>query len=194
MGDIVVVPASADRFADLDVILGRKSSNSAACWCLSYRLSSAENRALTAEERPQLVRALCARPVPPGVLAYLGGEVAGWAGVAPRAELHSFAHSRRIPHVDDLPVWTVWCFRVRAGYGRRGVASALLAGAVAFAEEHGAPAIEGYPVDNEGRRVDRTMAYVGTRGMFERAGFEKAADTQSVLDGFPRVLMRRILP
>ena len=34
------------------------------------------------------------------------------------------------------------------------------------------------------------MAYVGTRKLFERAGFTKAADTNSVLDGFPRVLMR----
>lgn len=35
------------------------------------------------------------------------------------------------------------------------------------------------------------MAYVGTVALFERAGFERAADTTSVLDGFPRVLMRR---
>ena len=34
------------------------------------------------------------------------------------------------------------------------------------------------------------MAYVGTRGLFEQAGFHKAADTSSVLNGFPRVLMR----
>ena len=34
------------------------------------------------------------------------------------------------------------------------------------------------------------MAYVGTRTLFERAGFEKAADTGSLLDGFPRVVMR----
>jgi hypothetical protein len=38
--------------------------------------------------------------------------------------------------------------------------------------------------------VDLTMGYVGTRSLFERAGFTKAADTDSVLDGFPRVLMR----
>jgi hypothetical protein len=38
------------------------------------------------------------------------------------------------------------------------------------------------------------MAYVGTRALFERAGFRKVADTASVLDGFPRVLMRLDLP
>lgn len=34
------------------------------------------------------------------------------------------------------------------------------------------------------------MAYVGTRALFEQAGFVRAAETDSVLNGFPRVLMR----
>jgi hypothetical protein len=63
-------------------------------------------------------------------------------------------------------------------------------GAVDFARESGAPAVEAYPVDNKGKKVDLTMAYVGTRRLFEKAGFTKAADTDSVLNGFPRVLMR----
>jgi hypothetical protein len=41
-----------------------------------------------------------------------------------------------------------------------------------------------------GQKVDLTMAYVGTRALFEKAGFHKAADTSSVINGFPRVLMR----
>jgi hypothetical protein len=47
-----------------------------------------------------------------------------------------------------------------------------------------------YPVDSRGRKVDLTMAYVGTRALFEKAGFHKAADTSSVINGFPRVVMR----
>lgn len=69
----------------------------------------------------------------------------------------------------------------------------LLDGAVAFARAQGAGAIEGYPVDNDGAKVDMTMAYVGTTALFERAGFVMAAPTDSVLDGFPRVLMRLAL-
>ena len=38
------------------------------------------------------------------------------------------------------------------------------------------------------------MAYVGTKAMFERAGFTQVAVTDSVLNRFPRVLMRRIAP
>jgi GNAT superfamily N-acetyltransferase len=126
---------------------------------------------------------------PPGVLAYDGDEVVGWAAVAPRADT-TFARNRRIPHVDDLAVWSVWCIRVRPGHRGEGISHHLLRGAVKFARERDAPAIEGYPVDNRGEKVDLTMAYVGTRALFEQAGFAKAADTDSVLNGFPRILMR----
>jgi GNAT superfamily N-acetyltransferase len=95
-----------------------------------------------------------------------------------------------IPHLDDLPVWAVWCIRVRSGHRGKGISHALLAGAVDYARAQGAPAVEGYPVDNQGQKVDLTMAYVGTRGLFEKAGFTKAADTDSVAGGIPRVLMR----
>ena len=126
---------------------------------------------------------------PPGVIAYDGDEPVGWAAVHPRADTH-FGTFRKIPHVDDLDVWSLWCFRVRPGHRKKGVMHALLDGAVDFARSHGAPAIEGYPVDNGDTRVDLTMAYVGTRRLFEQGGFRKAADTTSVLSGFPRVLMR----
>ena len=91
-------------------------------------------------------------------------------------------------------VWSIWCIRVRPGHRGRGIALPLLEGAVDYARDQGAPAVEGYPVDNRGAKVDLTMAYVGTRSLFERAGFTKAADTDAVSGGFPRVVMRRRCP
>jgi GNAT superfamily N-acetyltransferase len=186
---VEIRPATQDRFADVAAVLGPRNPDANVCWCLSHRLDSRTNRALRGRDRGEYVRELTRRPVAPGVLAYEGDVVAGWAAVAPRSTL-PFARSTTIPHVDDLPVWAVWCIRVRPGHRRRGVARALVAGAAAYAREHGAPAVEGYPVDNRGAKVDLTMAYVGTRSMFENAGFRKAADTTSVSGGFPRVVMR----
>ena len=183
----------AHDFDDMATMFAPKNPESSVCWCLSWRLSSQENRELKGTQRADKVRELCARDLAPGVLAHIDGEVAGWAGVAPRSDLHPFAHSKRIPHVDDLPVWTLWCIRVRPGYRKQGITDALIEGAVAYARASGAPAIESYPVDNRGEKVDLTMAFVGTRSMFERAGFTKVADTTSVSGGFPRIVMRRML-
>ena len=184
-----VLPATRARFADVATMLGPKNPESSVCWCLSHRFDSKTNRGLVGPARGEFVRTLLGRRVAPGVLAYEDGEVAGWAAVAPRSDL-PFARSTVIPHVDELPVWSAWCIRVRPGHRGRGISHDLLEGAVAYARSRGAPAIEGYPVDNRGAKVDLTMAYVGTRKLFEDAGFTKAADTGSVAGGFPRVLMR----
>jgi GNAT superfamily N-acetyltransferase len=175
-------------FDDVRTMVGPKRPDANVCWCLSYRIPSKENVSLRGPARGEKVAELMEQG-PIGVLAYDGDEVVGWAAVAPRAET-TFARNRKIPHVDDLDVWSVWCIRVRPGHRGQGISHAVLAGAVDFARSRGAPAIEGYPVDNRGEKVDLTMAYVGTRALFEEAGFHKAADTSSVLDGFPRVLMR----
>jgi GNAT superfamily N-acetyltransferase len=184
-----VRPANLDRFDDVATMLGPKNPESSVCWCLSHRVDARTNRSLVGPARGEYVRELCARAVSPGVLAYDGDEVVGWAAVAPRSEL-PLARSTKIPHVDDLPVWSVWCIRVRPGHRGRGISHALLDGAVDYARSEGAPAVEGYPVDNRGERVDLTMAYVGTRKLFEDAGFAVASETTSVSGGFPRVLMR----
>ncbi len=187
--DIDVRPATAARFDDVAIMLGPKRPDASVCWCLSHRVDAKTNKALVGKARGAFVRDLCDRTPAPGVLAYDGADVVGWAALAPRSEL-PFARSTKIPHVDDLPVWSAWCIRVRPGHRGRGIALPLLEGAVNYARAQGAPAIEGYPVDNKGEKVDLTMAYVGTRKLFEKAGFAKAADTDSVSGGFPRVLMR----
>lgn len=183
----------AREFADVRTMVGPKNPASNVCWCLSYR--SAPTGVKTSMEpgvRAAYVEQLCTEDPAPGVLAYEGDEVVGWAAVAPRSAT-TFARSRKIPHLDDLDVWSVWCLRVRPGYRKRGITHALIEGAVEFARAHGAPVIEAYPVDNRGERVDQTMAFVGTRAMFEKAGFTLASETDAVSGGFPRVIMRRDL-
>ena len=189
---IEIKPATAERFDDVATMVGPKNPTSSVCWCLSHRLDAKTNRELVGPARGEYVRQLCTGRVAPGILAYSGDDVVGWAAVAPRADL-PFARSRKIPSLDTLPVWSIWCIRVRPGHRGKGIAHTLLAGGVDYARSQGAPAVEGYPVDNRGQKVDLTMAYVGTRGLFERAGFTKAADTDAVSGGFPRVLMRLLL-
>ena len=118
----------ATEFDDVCTMVGPKRPDANVCWCLSYRLSSKENRSLTGKARGAKVKALLKKG-PLGVLAYEDDEVVGWAAVAPRAET-SFATNRKIPHVDDLDVWSVWCIRVRPGHRRSGLSHHLLQGAV----------------------------------------------------------------
>ncbi|MFI6940509.1 GNAT family N-acetyltransferase [Streptomyces sp. NPDC050418] len=186
---MTITVRAATVYEDVRAVIGPKSPTANVCFCLSYRVPSKIANALTPPERAAYVEGLCRADPPPGVLAYDGDTPVGWAAVAPRADT-TFARNRKIPHVDDLPVWSLWCIRVRAGHRKQGITHPLIEGAVAFAREHGAPAVEAYPLDNGDAKVDLTMAYAGLRKNFERAGFTWAADTTSVLAGHPRVLMR----
>lgn len=186
---IEVRPAAV--FEDIKALVGPKRADANVCWCLSYRVPAKVNTSLRGPERGAYVAQLL-EGGPIGVLAYDGDEPVGWAAIAPRADT-SYARSRKIPLVDDLPVWSLWCIRVRPGHRKRGISHHLIEGAVAYAGEQGAPAVEAYPLDNRGERVDLTMAYPGLRANFEAAGFQYLLTTDSVLAGHPRVLMRRDL-
>ena len=184
-------PVTPDRFEDLaDVINRTRRANH--CWCLSHRLRPEEIEGLGGGSREQAMRRLCERDHPPGVVAYRDGEPVGWCNIGPRTEITRLTGSRLIRPIDDTPVWSIVCVVVRSGHRRQGVTAPLLEGAVDYAASHGAPAVEAYPVDPAGR-MDLTMAFVGTRAMFDRAGFQVVGITDAVASGMPRLIMRRVL-
>nr|KEP23843.1 GCN5 family acetyltransferase [Georgenia sp. SUBG003] len=185
-------PVTPDRFEDFaDVINPNRRENH--CWCLSHRLRAKDIEELGGGDRERAMRALCERENPPGVVAYLDGIPVGWCNVGPRAEIPRLAGSKLIRPVDDVPVWSIICVVVRGGHRKKGVTGHLIEAAARYASSRGAPAVEAYPVDPPGR-MDTTMAFVGTRAMFERAGFRVVGTTDAVASRMPRIVMRRDLP
>jgi len=185
-------PVTPDRFEDFaDVINRTRRVNH--CWCLSHRLQAAEIEQLGDGNRERAMRRLCEREHPPGVVTYRDGEPVGWCNIGPRTEITRLTGSRLIRPVDELPVWSIVCVIVRPGHRRQGVTAQLIEGAVAYAASHGAPAVEAYPVDPSGR-MDVTMAFVGTKSMFEHVGFRVIGTTGAVASGMPRLVMRRYIP
>jgi GNAT superfamily N-acetyltransferase len=190
---ITVFPATLERWDDIAEFFAGTP-----CLCQYWRMSSSayghipkgQTRQGMLADRRQALRDQVARAMPPGVIAYLDGRIVGWCGFGPRSEMERLVRSRTIPALDDLPVWSIVCFLVRPGYRRRGVGRALLRGAIECAHQHGAPALEAYPVDPAGGRIDTAFAYVGTISMFEREGFRRVIETSARSAGLPRWLMR----
>jgi len=187
-------PVTPDRFEHFaDIINPNRRADS--CWCLSHRLGLKEIRELGGDGpdgRERAMRARCERDHPPVVVAYLDGTPVGWCNIGPRSQIPRLARSKLILPTDDLPVWSIVCIVVRGGHRRKGVVGHLLEGAVAYAAASGAPGVEAHPVDPAGR-MDTTMAFVGTRSMFEKAGFSVVGTTDAVASRMPRLVMRRTL-
>lgn len=184
-------PVTPDRFDDFaDVINPNRRANH--CWCLSHRLRAKDIEELGRGDREQAMRRLCAEEHPPGVVTYQDGTPVGWCNIGPRADIPRVANSKLIQPIDDVAVWSIVCVVVRGGHRKQGVTARLIEGAVDYARTSGAPAVEAYPVDPQGR-MDTTMAFVGTKKMFTRAGFRKIGSTDAVASKMPRIVMRRDL-
>ena len=187
-----IVLATLDHWPDVAAVLD--GSGERGCWCQAWR--GLDAKALSGgKSRPELLREqMRGGPPAPGFIAYLDGVPVGWVGVAVRTETPRLQHSRTIPAVDDLPVWSIGCFRIRPGYRRRGIASALLDGVIEAARRAGAPGVEAYPIDPEGRRVEVGAGFVGIASMFDAAGFRRVLVTDAKSGGLPRLLVRLDLP
>ena len=182
-----IVPATVDRFEHVCELLG--SSGEAGCWCQAWRGLDSK-RLSGGKSRPELLREQMQRQPPPGFIAYLDDLPVGWVGVGVRTETPRLMNSRTIPLVDEQPVWAIGCFRIRPGYRRRGIATALLEAVIAEASQAGAPGVEAYPIDPEGGRVDASFGFVGVASMFDAAGFRRVLVTKGHSAGLPRLLVR----
>lgn len=163
------------------------------CWCQYWRKPGSNWTNTSRDQNREDLLALVERASgpAPGLIALRDGKAVGWVGLGPREDFPRLARSRTIPQLPGDGVWVVNCFVVARSARRSGVAGALLDGAVAYAREHGAQTLEGYPVQTGGARMASASAYTGTAGMFERAGFTVAAETTSRAGGgLPRVVAR----
>ncbi len=189
IGEYEIVPATGDRWDDVATLLDGQQERG--CWCQSWRGVDAGAWPDGVPPRPVILRAQMESGPPfPGYLAYLDGVPVGWCGVSVRTETPRLINSRTIPAIDDRPLWAIGCFRIRVGFRRRGVARALLDGVVAAARAAGAPGVEAYPVDPEGRRIDAGFAFVGLSSMFDSAGFRRVLLTDAHSAGLRRWLVR----
>ena len=191
---VEILPATIDLWDQLaDLFARRGGPDTPFCWCIFWRVRSKDFSEASPASNRERLRALVEQGPPPGLVAVEDGRAIGWVGLAPRGQYQRLEHSRVIPRVEGPDPWVVSCFVVSRDARGRGVASALLAAAVDHARAAGAAALEGYPIDPaeaEGGRVRDTGAYVGTRSMFERAGFGIVAQTTSKSSGAPRVVAR----
>jgi GNAT superfamily N-acetyltransferase len=148
LAGVEVCPLSPKRWPDLEVLF-RSAAWPGHCWCMEFRRDSREFGRNWGEGNRKALRELVGER-PTGLLAYSDGNAVGWCAVAPKENYTRFQRSWIARPVGGAEppdgTWSVVCFFIHRGYRRRGVAKQLLAGAVKYAAEHGAPAIEGYPV------------------------------------------------
>lgn len=185
--DLRFEPLRPDRWDDLLEVFGPRGG-CAGCWCMVWRLETAEWKRGKARTNRLAFKRLVDSGATPGILAYVQDEPIGWCAVAPRSDYSYLSRSRILQPVDDQPVWSVSCLLVSKPWRRQGVSAALLRAAADFARSRGARVLEGYPVEPHTREMPDVFAWTGTVAAFRRAGFEEVARRSAT-----RPIMRRDL-
>jgi GNAT superfamily N-acetyltransferase len=171
---IAIRAATADRWDDLVTVFGRRGDDPSWCWCqlfLSSATSQPSDSGSAPDNRQALYQEVTQAKVAPGLIAYDADRPVGWTRVGPRSGFPGVLGNRSLARVltDDA---------VDSHDRRSGVGSALLRAAVEFAGEHGATAVEGYPVDASALKaasVAGSALFTGTVAMFASAGFVEVA-------------------
>jgi hypothetical protein len=161
-----VHPLTADRWPDLLRLFGDRGATNG-CWCMFWRLKRGEFEGNGNRGNRSALEELVRGGAVPGVLGYRGGVPVGWCSIAPREQYGSLERSPKYRRLDDAPVWSVVCFFLDREHRDEHLGVPLLKSAVDYAWKQGAEIVEGYPSTGSGH-------YMGTEGMFERAGFRRA--------------------
>jgi GNAT superfamily N-acetyltransferase len=178
MSEIEIVPASVDRFADVEHAL-TGGGDGGSCWCQWWMLRAKDFEATPTEDKRALLRGDLAADPATALIAYVDGVPAGWVKVSPRPAQPRLALTRnfqRSPEpFDDPSVWAITCFVVRREFRGKGLSEKLLDAAVSHAQTHGARVVEGYPVDTGVSRASSNSLYHGALSTFLGAGFAEVA-------------------
>ena len=126
------------------------------------------------EARKRSMKKLVDRGVVPGLIGYCDGQPVGWVSLGPRDQYARLARSPVMKPVDVKLVWSIVCFVVDPKARRKGVAAALLKGALAWARDNKVNLVEAYPVDKATKGVDDSM-WFGAKSMYDHAGFVEVA-------------------
>lgn len=171
---IEILPATGDRFDDAEAALD--SGDGPECQCQWWLLPNGPWKDASVDARTEMFRAELDGPRPPGLIAYVDGEPAGWVRVGPRAGLPRLLRTRDVTTATTEPldaddVWAVSCFVVRKEHRGQGLTARLLDAAVSTARDAGARVVEAYPLDPTATKRSSTELYRGTVSVFENAGF-----------------------
>lgn len=185
-------PATHDLWPALRALFGPQGV-CYGCRCSYFRLAPKQRLAMSRDDREELLKAATAAPLPPGLIAIDNKQPIGWVQVTPRAHVPRWNTSRTVSRPldgddpDDAGLWAVSCFFITANRRGEGHSRALLDAAVDHAACHGALILEACPME-QAKHSKSPSLYVGSRAVFEKAGFETVAERKP-----GRPLMRKVL-
>jgi hypothetical protein len=145
------------------------------CWCMSWRLKTANFNKNKGLKNKNALKRLVLQNKPVGIIAYAGQEPIGWCAVAPREDYLRIESSRSLKRVDDEPVWSMPCFFIKKEQRKKNYLSKVIRAGMKWAHTQGAEIIEAYPIKPYSDNMPAAFAWTGFITVFEKLGFKTVA-------------------
>jgi GNAT superfamily N-acetyltransferase len=167
-----VVALGPDTWNLFEDLAGRHNGVFGGCWCIYFHPDGPERG-----RGPEANRELKKRYVEQGrahaALVVHGQEAVAWCEYGTPDELPTIHHRKQYEaECDVLPDYRLTCIFVDRRYRRHGLAEVALRGALDLIARAGGGVVEGYPHEIGEKKMSASFLYNGTRGLYERAGFE----------------------
>ena len=164
---IEIHPVTEERWSDFELLFGKNGAYD------GWRLRRSEYSAQRFDGNKNAIRQIVKSGPPPGLIAYINGEPAGWCSVGPREDFPVLDRSPNLKRVDDQRVWSIVCLFVTRRFRRQGLVPYLLKGAIRYAKDHAANIVEAYPVDRKEARTPDASLFTGVSSTFYALGFKE---------------------
>src|SRR5262249_3921378 len=116
--ELRVVPLTPDLWPAFEDLLSSQGGPCSRCWCMYWRIGPGYFKRRPETNRSAFQALVLSGP-PPGLIALSGNLSLGWCQLTPRDALPWMDRAWRLKRVDNEPVWSISCFYVRKGTGKR---------------------------------------------------------------------------
>jgi len=158
------------------------------CWCTWFH--PREETGNSAETGRACKERLVREGKAHAAVVFEGDVAVGWCQFGTPAELPRIFHKKEYEaDLISLPGYRITCIFVDRNHRREGVAAVAVDGALDLIAMAGGGVVEAYPQDTAGKKISATFIYGGTRGMFEKAGFDYERPK-----GKNHCVMRKVVP
>jgi len=175
MNAIHTRPLCCDDWPIVEALFGPRGA-CGGCWCMWWRVPMGGRTwdAMKGEPNRSAFRKLVNTGGASGVLAFSGDEPVGWCAIGPRADFPRIDRSKALVRAWSPSTWSLNCLYVPAPWRGRGVARALVIGAVELARLRGAGEVEAYPQSlRPGERQAGAFVWTGVPSLYEPLGFRR---------------------
>jgi GNAT superfamily N-acetyltransferase len=167
-------PLRTDDWPLIETLFGGNGA-CGGCWCMWWRVPMGGKTWDAAKGAPnkRAFRKLVESDAASGVLAFCNDEPVGWCAIGPRADFPRVERSKALARDWSDGTWSLNCLFVPARWRGRGVATALVAAAVEYAQSECAREIEAYPQAlKPGEHQPGAFVWTGVPSLFTVHGFK----------------------